>query len=241
MNIKKSTLSKDVIKIDKNPQDRKIYLKELLDRDGLTGIKENPKSAYCALSLTSTPENLKNSIKTKQRFLMELLARAGITAYDPGSSPTSPDLALKMGPEEIYRIDKSKVVSSRYFVSLDLLPSTGTGVEAETARVYNRISVMLHDRKIRTSRMQPNRTIHLAFDDLVKEAEDFIDVFRFLQEFEPGIGFTNKIPSLLGFRKDSSVVDLEKEVYKNFPHLVYVYDGNVSNVKLTCENIELFS
>lgn len=233
-------MTHSALTIDKDPNSRELYLKELLKRDGLEGIEEDTHAAYCAISLTSTPEDLKPFLKKQQALLMNVLQKAGITAYDPGSAPFSPDAGLTIGPEEIYRYDKGRVVGARYFVTHDILPSTGVGVEEETARVYNRIAVILHHKKIRTSRMQPNRTIHLMYEDFEQQQEDFIEVFRYLQQYHPGIGFHHGTPVLLGFDKENKAIDLEEATYNKFPHLKYVFDGTIANVKLTCANLELF-
>lgn len=227
------------VQIDKGPFSRPFYLKQLLARDGLAGIKEDQHAAYCALSLTSTPDELKPILKARQSVLMDILTESGLTAYDPGSAPFSPDQGLKFGPEEIYRVDKGKIVGARFFTSLDILPSTGVGVEEETARNYNRIAVVLHDKAIRTSRMQPNRVIHLQYDDLEAQGAQFVQVFQLLQSFEPGIGFDHGVPVLLGFQ-GKKVVNLEKLIYETFPDLKYTYDGGMSIVQLKVKNIQVF-
>jgi len=227
------------LKIDKGPLLRPLYLKQSLARDGLTGIREDRYAAYCALSLTSTPDELKPILKQRQSILMDILSEAGLTVYDPGSAPFSPDAGLSVNPKEIYRIDKGKIVGARFFTSLDILPSTGVGVEEETARNYNRIAVVLHDKKIRTSRMQPNRVIHLQYDDLEAQGAQFLHVFQLLQTYEPGIGFDHGVPALLGFQ-GKKVVNLEKLIYETFPGLKYEYDGNMPIVELQSKNPQVF-
>lgn len=227
------------IQIDKGPHSRTVYLKDKLRSDGLAGIKENKYAVYCAVPLTSAPEELKPSIKKRQTTLLDILNEAALTTYDPSSAPYSPDLSLEIKPQEIYRVDKGKVVEARFFTLLDLLPSTGVGVEEETARDYNRIAVVLHDKAIRNSRMQPNRMIHLQYDNLEAQKEQLIEVFQFLQNFEPGMGFDNGVPVLLGFR-GNKVVNLEKETYRIFPDLEYMYDGKKPIIRLTAENPEIF-
>ena len=228
------------IVVDKNPTSRDFYLKELLHRDGLMDIEEIPNEAYCALSLTSTPDDLKPAIRQRQNRIKAILAAAGIEGYDPGSAPTSPDLELQTGPDVIYRIDKSRIARARFFVANDVLPSTGVGVEIEAARTYNRMAVVLHDTQIRTSRMQPNRIIHLGYSDLEEQEEDLIKVFRLLQQFQPGMGLQDGVPVLLGFREGSKPMNLEKLVYSTFPHLKYEYEGTVPLAKLAVTNPGVF-
>lgn len=223
-----------------DPDQRQKHIDELLALDGLSHIVEDPKAAYCPISLTSTPDELKESVKERQRILMEdVLTAAGITAYDPGSAPYSPDENLTALPNEVYVVDSGKVVGSRFFVGHNILPSTGIGIEAEKAKTYMRVPVMLMDANIRVSRMQPHRAIYLQYDNFQEQFEQFIPVFEYLQEFDPGIGFNGDLPVLLGFNNDS-FVDLEEEVYKKFPDLQYHYDGTRPVIKLRAENPDLF-
>lgn len=210
------------LQIHHGPLTRPFYLKDKLKGDGLANIKENKHAAYCAIPLTSAPDELKPFIKQRQEILLGILKDAGLETYDPSSAPLSPDIGLGIPPPIIYKTDKGKVVGARFFTLLDLLPSTGVGVEEEIADHYNRIAVVLHDKNIRTSRMQPDRSIHLQYDNLDEQRERLIELFRFLQAFEPGMGFDNGEPVLLGFQ-GRRVVNLEKEVYENFPELKYDY------------------
>ena len=228
------------IKIYKSPLSRPGYLKELLKREGLGGTIENIHAAYCALPLTQAPEELKPEIRKRQKILAGILSEAGINSYDPGSAPYSPDLGLTIKPDEIYRVDTGKLLGARFFTFLDFLPTTGGGMEEKTSLDCNRIAVVLHDKNILTSRMQPNRTIHLQYDNLEKQREDFIEVFKFLQYFKPGMGFDNGEPALLGFL-GNKVYNLEKLIYQIFPDLKYEYDPKVPSIKLKAVNPELLS
>jgi hypothetical protein len=230
------------IKVLMDPEQRQKYIDMLLELDGLSHIKEDINAAYCPISLTSTPDELKEGIKSRQKILMEdVLKVAGITAYDPGSAPFSPDKNLTSQPNEIYVADSGKIVGARFFVGHNILPSTGQGIEAEKAKILNRISVMLMDKNIRVSRMQPHRAIYLQYDNFKEESGKFIPLFEMLQEYEPGMGFNSQLPVLLGFEKRSSrIVDLEEEIYKEFPSLQYRYEGHIPIIKLRSENPELF-
>lgn len=87
--------------------------------------------------------------------------------------------------------------------------------------------------------MQPNRVIHLQYDDLEAQCAQFVEVFRLLQAYEPGIGFDHGIPVLLGFH-GQKVVNLEKLIYETFPELKYEYDGNMPIVELKTKNPKIF-
>lgn len=224
-----------------DPEERETYIEKLLRMDGLSDIQEDPQAAYCPISLTSTPEELKPTLKSRQQKLMSVLGEAGISAYDPASAPYSPDIDLSAPPGEIYRVDSGRVVSARFFSGHNILPSTGFGSETEKARIYNRISVILMDKSIRVSRMQPNRFIYLQYENFDEQSSDFISVFEMLQEYEPGMGLNNGLPVLLGFKKTGrGYVDLEDEVYNEFPELQYHYDEDLPIVKLKAENPGLF-
>ncbi len=230
------------IKVTMNPEQRRAYLDTLLANDGLSHIEEDPMAAYCPISLTQTPDELKPHLLARQALLMEkVLAAAGITAYDPASAPFSPDVNLTAQPDEVYRVDSSKIVRARFFVGHNVLPSTGFGIEAEKAKTFNRIAVILLDANIRISRMQPHRAIYLQYHDFSAEYEQFIPVFQMLTEYEPGMGFNDGRPVLLGFKRDTNeAVDLEQEVYTRFPHLRYAYDGTIPIARLTADNPEIF-
>lgn len=172
---------------------------------------------------------------------MKVLGKAGITAYDPGSSPTSPDLSLTTTPQEIYRHDIQKIAGARYFVGHHVIASTGQGIEMEKAQMYVKVSVILMDANIRITRMQPHRTIYLQYTDFEKDEERFVSVFRLLQQYDPGMGFSGDRPVLLGFEKKSGrIVDLEQEVYMAFPDLKYTFDQNISIAKTKLHNPTIF-
>jgi len=171
----------------------------------------------------------------------KVLAPAGITAYDPASAPYSPDTNLTSQPDEIYLVGSGKIAGARFFVGHNLLPSTGYGVEAEKAKLFNRISVILIDKNIRISRMQPHRAIYLQYENFANEYEKFIPVFQFLSQYDPGMGFNDDRPALLGFKKDADeVVDLEYEIYRKFPDIRYDYDGMASIAQLNVINPDIF-
>jgi hypothetical protein len=224
-----------------NSRERNDYLKRMLEVDGLSGIEEDPFAAYCPISLTSTPDGMKPILAKRQELLKGVLKSAGISEYDPGaSSQFSPDSNKNIEPWEVYKFDSAKVAGARFFTGHNILPSTGVGNEMEKAVKYNRIAVNLLDRGIRISRMLPFRTIYLAYDNFEKQADDFVEVFEFLKQFEPGMGFEDERPVLLGFDKNTnSEVNLEKETYVEFPKLRFRYDGSTDILKLGVDNPEI--
>lgn len=225
-----------------DPEQRQKYIDNLLLLDGLSHIKEDSNAAYCPISLTSTPDRLKGSIGLRQKILMEnVLHEAGVTAYDPSTAPYSPDTNLTSQPNEVYAVDSGKIVGARYFVGHNILPSTGQGIEIEKAKFFNRLIVILADKNIRVSRMQPHRSIYLQYSNFEDEAHLFVPVFNMLQKYDVGMGFNGNLPVLLGFEKQGKkIVDLEETVYKEFPDLQYQYDGRTPILKLRSVNPELF-
>ena len=230
------------IRVLMDPEQRQKFLDKLLEIDGLGRVEENPDAAYCFISLTQTPDELKSILRARQKTLIDnVLFRSGITGYDPEKAPFSPDRDLTTLPGFVYSIDSGKIAGARYFVGHNLLPSTGQGIEMEKAKTLMRVPVVLTDRTIRISRMQPHRTIYLQYQKFDQQAAEFVSVFKFLSQYNPGIGFNGNTPALLGFEKNSGkVVDLEEEVYRIFPNLQYHYDGRVPIIRLRAENPELF-
>lgn len=230
------------ISIQVHAKDRQLYLQQLLEQDGLDQISEDSQAAYCPISLTQTPEQVKPYVLERQRLLIEkVLAPAGITGYDPSTAPYSPDTNLKSLPQEIYLVDTGKLVGARYFVGHNLLPSTGFGVEVEKASRFNRVAVILFDTHIRVSRMQPHRVIYLQYENFEKQVAEFAEVFKLLSQYDPGMGFVGKEAVLLGFQQQTGeVVNLEQLVYHRFPQMTYQYDGTVPTLDLAAVNSELF-
>lgn len=228
------------INVALNSSQRNHYIDVLLALDGLSHICEDPHAAYCPVSLTATPRELKPFVAKRQSVLKDILSYVGITAYDPESAPYSPDRDLSADPNEVYHADSGKIVGSRFFIGHNILPSPGFGVETQKAVQFNRIAVMLMDANIRVSRMQPHRTIYLQYDNFEGQKYEFISAFQLLKQFEPGMGFHDGIPVLLGFDQNGSVFDLEELVYTIFPNLQYRYNGTTPILQLRAENPWLF-
>ncbi len=230
------------LKVVLDQKNRQKHIDSLLAQDGLSHVQENPSAAYCPISLTQAPNEIKPYLLRRQQILMEdVLAKVGITAYDPSSAPYSPDKNLTSLPQEVYLVDSSKIVGARFFVGHNITASTGYGVEVEKAVKFNRIAVVLLDKHIRISRMQPHRVIYLHYDNFEQQAVEFIPVFQLLKEYDPGVGFDGSESVLIGFHKKSGeVVNLEKLVYQRFPEFKYHYDGTQPTVALRATNPEIF-
>lgn len=228
------------IQVVMDPKQRKEYLRYLLKLDGLTHIIEDPNGAYTFISLTNTPNELKSILKGRQKQLKGVLRRAKINIYNPGdSSKYNPDFNLDVDMAEVYLADTIEVLSNRFFTGHVIVPSLGQGNEAEKARNFNRISVMFIDKNIRVSRMQPFRSIYIGYDNFKDQTNEFVQVFEMLKEYEPGMGFHNNIPVLLGFKKNKPI-DLEEAVYNEFPNLKFHYDGGAPLLELRAKNPEIF-
>ncbi len=230
------------IKVLMDPVQREAHLKQLLKLDGLDNVEEDPFMAYCHISLTSTPQELKKHVKARQETLInKVLVPSGLKAYDPATAPYSPDVGATNEPTIVYKVDASKIAGARFFTGHNILPSTGQGVEAEMAKNYNRIAVVLIDKNIGVSSMQPPRMIYVEYENFEEQAKGFVPLFEMLQEFEPGMGLNNGFPVLLGFEKrGGKIVDLEELAYREFPELQYHYNPETPVIKLRAENPELF-
>ena len=231
------------MKILLNPRQRQAYLRQLLEQDGMSSVVEDTSAAYCPISLTSTPAEMKQVVAQRQRLLVdEVLAQVGITGYDPNSAKYSPDKDLSHLPQEIYVHDSGKILSCRYFVGFNLIPSTGMGVETEKAVRFNRIAVMLHDVNVRVSRMQPHRVIYLQYHNFARQVEQFQEVFRLLQQYEPGMGLVGDEPVLLGFHRETDeAVNLEELVYSTLPDLQYQFDASKPTIALSATNADILT
>jgi len=144
-----------------DPALRTRYLAFMTGMEGLGDIREDIDAAYCPISLTLTPPELKPLLAHRQEVLTDVLRRAGIRGYNPESAPFSPDRDLGTQPNVVYAVDSGKILGARFFTGHHLLPSSGYGVESQKAIEFNRIAVVLMDKNIRISRMQPHRTIYL--------------------------------------------------------------------------------
>jgi hypothetical protein len=239
------------IKVLMDPAQREKYLQMHFDLNGLPYLEEDREAAYTSISLTSTPDELKPVLKSRQEKLKAVLNLAKIHVYDPGASAKyNPDLNRDADHKETYLFDSLKVMGARYFSGHLLVPSIGVGNEAEKAVEYNRIPVMFLDRKIRISRMLPFRTIYLAYDDFDEQSKEFVKVFEMLKEFDPGMGLdlerpitglSDSTPILVGFPKGGKEpVDMEEAIYTEFPHLKYAYDPNADIVRFDAINKNIF-
>lgn len=217
-------------------QETLIHTNEFLAANNLPVITEDRDAAYCPLPLTNTPEALKPIVRSRQKILMQrVLTPAGFKPYDPGTAKYSPDLERNALPSEVYSADAIRIARARFFTDHRFLPSDGFGAESEIASTLNRIAVILFDKNLRVSRMQPRGAICLQYEDFAQQAKEFIPIFKMLKDFEPGKGLDeNILPILVGFPKNGGApVNLEQEVYKNFPKLKYIYDGNAPVAKMT--------
>lgn len=220
---------------------RQEYLDAALAMEGLSHITEDELAAYCPISLTNTPEDIKPRISELQNLLMHgVLEPAGITAYNPSTAPFSPDRNLTSQPNEIYQVDSGKIAGSRFFAGHNILPSTGVGIEIEKAKELNRMAVVIMDQHVRISRMLPHRIIYLQQRNFAEQLDQFIAVFQKLLEYDPAIGLDEHTPALLGTHKESGeTVNLEKLIYTEFPELKFIYDGLVPSANFALTNPEI--
>lgn len=219
----------------------KEYIDYYKSINGIIDIDELEDAAYCPVSITSTPENLRDVISQTHNTLIEILKNAGINAYDPATAPFSLDNNPDASPDEVYRADLTRVAMARYVVGVNLIPSFGMGVEFQAAVDMNKFAVMLLNKNVRVSRMQPHRLIRLAYDDLNQESEGIQQVFELLKEYDPII--TDEIPynDQAGIHKETrEVVNIEKIIADKFPQFIYNYSVDIPGADIHVKNPEIF-
>jgi hypothetical protein len=231
------------------PEQREKHIETMLRLDGLGDVRENRLIGYGIIALTglgnnvsSENEHIKTYLGSRQAILAAAMKQgAGITLYDPASAPYSPDKNLTAQPNEIFMVDSARVGMARHITFADVLPTTGGGIELEKARRLGKFMYIFHDPKIRTSRMQPDRAFHLSVENFAGNKNHLAEIFAFVNEYDPALGFDDGVPSMLGVhRRTGSVVNLEKEVKINWPELVYQYNGNVQILIMACQNPQVF-
>jgi len=224
-------MSKILVTMD--PRQREAYLKTYLTKRGMSHIKEDLNAAYCPISLTSTPDELRTILGNRQKTLIDnVLAPVGITGYDPENAPYSPDNNATAQSTEICTVDTGKIIGARYFMGHSILPSTGMGVELKTAEFLNRMIILLTDNNIRDTRMKVLEGLNLGYDNFEKQAPRFREVLQMLKQYTPGTGLKNGQPILIGWRNtDSKPTDLEDTVNTDFPDLKYTHRGEIPPVK----------
>jgi hypothetical protein len=221
------------ISISVSPYQRDNYLKQILEQDGLYGVKEDPRAAYLPISLTAVPQEMIPELRLRQRFISEVLEEAGISSYDPATAPFSPDIISDYLPSDIYSEDTLRIAMARYMVGWNITPSTGKGEEIAIGQHLNRIGVEIMDPRVKVSRMQPPRFIYLAVSNLEEARGSLVRVFKRLNEFTPAVGKVDNEPALIGCSNEGGeVVALDKLIYGEFPELRYSYDGTVPALEL---------
>lgn len=230
----------DTLQVLIDPEERVKHMEAYLNTLGLFGIQEDINAAYCALPLTSAPVNAQQMIKNYQTAICDMLSSCGITPYDPGTAPFSPDLNLTARPDQIYATDLGRIASSKYFITVASIPSTGVGIEWQNAINLIKVPIVLTSEHVRISRMQPPRTIKLALKNLPSDIPGLSRVLEFLKPFNIGMGFEGNTPVLLGFDTDGKVVNLELATEEEFPEYKYSFDGTQPAAQLILGNPEIF-
>ncbi len=230
------------LRIALDPEARRKFNAQLLALDGFDGIEEDFTIGYGAIALTGlgekiSPENelVKSVLASRQGILRKAMAEIGITLYDPQQAPFSPDKDLTVPPDQVFKFDSARIALAGHVTFVDIIPSTGCGTELEKARRFGKLTYSFHDPRIRTSRMQPDRTFHLSIDNFDERQPELTEIFRFTNQYHPCLGFSGTTPVMLGVhREKGKLVDLEKEVQERWPHLVYRYIKATPILALSC-------
>ena len=231
-----------------DPDERRAFIDTLMRMDGLKHDGERRDTGYGIIALTGlgkdvsdSNERVKAYISSRQGILRACMGAAGIELYDPANAPYSPDTNLKSRPNEVFSVDSLRVSMARHVSFADVIATTGGGIEQEKARRMGKFCYIFHDPNIRTSRMQIDRALHLSAANFGKMRNQFIEMFEFMQEYEPCIGLYQGAPAMIGMHQQTgTAANLEIEVAKRWPELIYEYEGTKDILMLSCMNPHLF-
>lgn len=217
------------------------HIDRLKYRDGLEIVQEDPRGAYCALSLTGTPALIREPVVEKRQELLKgALRSAGIDTYDPKDAPYSPFAGLAFDHKKIFGEDSTRVVAARFLTGLPILPSTGFGEEIEMARNYNKFIVLFMDKNIRISRMLPPQGLYFQYDKLENRLDEITEIFHYLQRFTPVFARKNGVAIPAGMDEIGRIHDLGELLYSTFPHMEWKYDGKKPIVDMSVINPGIF-
>ncbi len=217
------------------PEDRKEYLKALNRLWNLNGITENPKQVYLPVPMTGVPENLIEKIREKIKKLKGILEASGLEVYNPYTGLYTEFRNWEASPREVTLHDYKTILASRYLVALNVTASTGAGMEKVFGELFNKVVVDVSFEGIAISKMQPLAGIRISVSNL--EEQTLTSFFRFIQDFEPGLGYFDGSDGavLLGFQ-GGKVYPLEQKVWEEFPDLRYSFNADAERIKTTCLN-----
>ena len=228
-----------VITVDQTQRSR--IQSDLGLRMGVAGnFMEDAAGVYCPISLTNTPENMKDYISSQQKSLLKILSMSGLNAYDPLTAPLSPDKNLSSSPRDVYSTDLARIFMAKYFVGIHALPSTGFGAEWQAAISLMKIPVILVPRGLRITRMQPCPSIVLTFSDLDSEANDLQGIFEDLQKFKVCMGIQKGIPVLVGMKKHR-IYNLVEYIYNKYPEFKYVHCPQNQSLQTQVVNLDILN
>jgi hypothetical protein len=235
------------------PVDRPLYVKDLMRYNGIGDIKEDPNACYCAQPLTDLNILMKQfsvynfigakaamevdlqMIKSWHDSVKDCLHKASIATYDPGEVTNPKDLILNpqitpaQGPREVSDIDIGKVIECKLFEYTNLWGSTGSGIEEDTAVIYNKISYIITKKDRYSSRMGTGRrrTLVLAIDEMSKRQEQLVNFFRKTSVLEPGIGTCERHGNVLLLFEGDKPLCSDSYVQGRFPDLAFNFSDTL--------------
>ena len=235
------------------PVDRPLYVSQLMEHDGITGIEEVPDLCYCALPLTDLSVLEKQfsvynfagaeaavkvdseMIKSWHGTIKDCLRKAKIAIYDPGEVTDpgkiirDPQITPAQSPREVCDIDIGKVLESRFFAYTNLWGSTGAGIEETTAIRYNKIPFVLVKKDRYSSRMGTGmrRTLVIAIDNIRKREDQLVDLFRKTCALDTGIGTCERHGNVLLLYEDDRPICSDSYVEDRFPHFAFSFSDTL--------------
>lgn len=225
-----------------NPQQRLKAMTDWLFLDGITDVTEDPNMGYGAIAITALREGIsaKNDevrahLRFRQSCLIDAACAAGITLYDPDRASSSLDPNYTVNPTEIFAANTRNVARARHVTFIDVVGSTGCGIELEKARRLGKFVYVFHDPNIRTGRMHPDRSFHLSLNDFAGNKNQLTALFAFVNEHDPCLGFDGRVPVALGVHRETGMlVNLEQAVQERWPELMYRYDPATRILPMGC-------
>jgi len=242
-----------ISKVLLRPEERPLYIRQLLDFDGMSGVEEIPDLAYCAQPLTDltilenqfSAYNFQGAqayvkvnieeIKSWHNSLKDYMKKSGMQVYDPGEVThpkifiSQPQITPTQGPRTVFDIDVTKVLQGRVFEYTNLWGSTGAGIEESWAVRYNKIPFVVVKKDKYASRMGTGhrRTIVVAVDNVQNRERDLVSLFKKTSSLDSGIGTCENHGNTLLLFEDGKPLCGDAYIHEMYPQLEFEFEKTI--------------
>jgi len=242
-----------ISKVLLRPEERPLYVRQLMDYDGINGVVEIADLCYCAQPLTDltllerefSVRNFSGAeayvkldaemLKAWHSSAKECLHKAQIKTYDPGEVThpgqfiLNPQVTSTQNPRQVYDIDNTKVLEGRLFLYTNLWGSTGAGIEETTAVRYNKLPFVLVQKGRYASRMGTGmrRTLVIAVDNIRKREDALVTLFKKTSALETGIGMCERHKNVLLLFEDGKPICSDSYVEERFPEFAFEFEKTI--------------